>query len=400
MNIKEIIVTNYLRFFVRAFGAVISLSTFVLLAKLLSPSDLGMLIEVLTCLNLYVILSKMGVDILLTREVSINNRNDMNAKVATLGLISIILFGFAFSAFVSKFYNIPLFAWGLLIFVPISAVYFVYMRSQGLFEIADFIELLIRPVVFIVLVLLFFYFADLNYIKVFLSYIFSYLLIVIIALSLLIIAGKEVPKITKFISHSDALTVLRGSRSYLILALISYVYFQMDTLIVAAYLDENQVAIYGVASNFTRAITFITFIFIAYLQPRLASMGEFPASKLFKYYERVNLLQSLFVFLIFTILGWFVLGWINPVYKEGYLSMQILNLAHVANSYVVFRCAYYNMRGKQDDYVKYFIFGGMLALISNIILVPVYGIEGASVSLFIGLSFVIFVFKSKKSLEI
>jgi O-antigen/teichoic acid export membrane protein len=400
LNIKELVVTNYLRFFVRAFGAVISLSTFVWLAKLLSPSDLGMLIEVLTCLNLYVIFSKLGVDVLLTREVSINNRNDKNRKITTLGLISIIILGFAFSAFVSKFYNIPLFAWGLLIFVPISAVYFVYMRSQGLFEIADFIELLARPVVFIMLVALFFYLTDLNYIKVFISYILSYFLIVIVALWLLIIAGKQVPKIAKSISQSDALTVLKGSRSYLVLALISYVYFQMDTLIVAAYLDENQVAIYGVASNFTRAITFITFIFIAYLQPKLASMGELPASKLFKYYERVNLLQSFFVFLIFTILGWFILGWMNPVYTEGYLSMQILNLAHVANSYVVFRCAYYNMRGKQDDYVKYFIFGGMLALISNIILVPVYGIEGAAVSLFIGLSFVIFVFKSKKSLEI
>ena len=384
----------------RAVGAVVSLSTFVFLAKLLSSRDLGLLIELLTCLNLYVIFSKLGVDVLLTREVAINNVNKNNNKIVTLGTVSIVLFGFFFSVVVSKFYEIPLFVWGILIFVPLSSIFFVYMRSQGLFESADFLELLGRPLLFVFLVVVLFYFSELNYIKVFASYLLTYFLVSIFALLALVFAIKEVPKLTRYLQGSDVLSVLKGTRSYLALAIVSYVYFQLDTLIVAAYLDETNVAIYGVASNFTRAITFITFIFVSYLQPKLAKMDEASASGLFRYYERVNLLQSFCVFLIFSVLGWFVLEWIGPVYTEGYYSMQILNLAHVANAYVVFRCAYYNMRGKQDEYVGYFVLGGFLTLISNIVLVPIYGIEGASVSLLLGLVFVIVVFKSKKSLEV
>jgi O-antigen/teichoic acid export membrane protein len=182
---------------------------------------------------------------------------------------------------------------------------------------------------------------------------------------------------------------VRAHFGFMFAGLLSFVFFQMDTLILGAYVDPVELGAYNMACNLVRAVIFIPMILIVLVQPRIAVEFEKAdmrqVAKIATGAIGASLVAAVSCNVLLWLLGESILRWIAPVFVVAAPAMMILAVAHVMNSVLIIIGGIVSMTSKYLDVVRAQLAGSVVALALYAFLIPVYGQVGAALAMSVGL---------------
>lgn len=163
-----------------------------------------------------------------------------------------------------------------------------------------------------------------------------------------------------------------------------YLLTNADVIIVGFYLAPENVAVYFAAAKTMALVHFIYFAVKAGAAPKFAAMVAenklIELNNFAKQTARWTLIPTLVIGGIVLLLGRFLLSMFGESFEAGHSVMIILFFGILAKSLIGPGETLLTMAGRQT--VCMLVYAGALAanLTLNIILIPIYGIEGAAVA--------------------
>ncbi len=174
-------------------------------------------------------------------------------------------------------------------------------------------------------------------------------------------------------------------------ALISYAFFQLDTLLVGIYHGATEVAGYNMACNFVRLVLFVPLIIAARSQPVIAVLFKERKYQELLSLMKSNLRKSLFASIAAAVLlliaGLPLLRFVNPGFDSSYPALAVLSIAHVINSVSLVATSALLMGGHQKLVVQAQLGGLLVCLPLYFLLIPRFDTIGAAIAVLIGLAF-------------
>ena len=175
--------------------------------------------------------------------------------------------------------------------------------------------------------------------------------------------------------------------------LLSFVFFQMDGLILSHHVSSAELGAYNMACNLARFVFFVPMIILVIFQSKVAvAFVEDNKSNIAIYFFRsivLSLLGASLTAIIFFVWGRYVLEMIDPAVGIAYPALKVLLLAYFINAVVMVIGAFAVL---SKNYIKLVVaqaIGAIATAISYIMLVSSYGQVGAAWSVVVGLSVVV-----------
>lgn len=155
-----------------------------------------------------------------------------------------------------------------------------------------------------------------------------------------------------------------------------------DLLAVGAYLASQDIAVYAVASQTAAVLALIISSFDTAIMPTIGGllarqdMGQL--AEVSKAAARWATTISLFVFVQLALFGGDILRLFGPTFESGALCLTILAAGHLVGSAAVSSTGIILMSGHSKVIMLNSIVIGMALIVSNVVLVPRFGIVGAA----------------------
>ncbi len=187
----------------------------------------------------------------------------------------------------------------------------------------------------------------------------------------------------KFIEIKYIKSLLKESFPFIAIGLISGLYMRIDQIMISHMLGNVELGIYSIAVRFSEAAYYIPVAIIASYFPKMAALKESKSEfekyliKILSIILRISCILILSVF----IFGYYFWGDIfGAEYIDSYNVMLILvvNLIFVSLGILGTR---WSLLTNNEHYILHrVIFGAIVNVILNAIMIPVYGIYGAAFS--------------------
>jgi O-antigen/teichoic acid export membrane protein len=177
-------------------------------------------------------------------------------------------------------------------------------------------------------------------------------------------------------------------RSVLPLALIGGVQLingQFDIIMLGFMRSNGEVGVYRVVSQLGALVVFALSAVTMVLQPSFAKLHE---KKDAQALQRLVVISARIIFilaLVPAVLYYYLGEWLLETvfgyeYKIGYFAVLILAVGQLCNAVVGSVGALLNMTGFERDSLKGLVAGLCFNVVGNLVLIPVYGINGAAVA--------------------
>lgn len=198
------------------------------------------------------------------------------------------------------------------------------------------------------------------------------------------------------VSKSVFWWLLRQSWPLALASLSGYIYGRIDQVMIQGLIDSRSVGWYDIAVRMSELLTFFPAILVGSLFPAVINARK---NSLIEYKKRLKMLSLLCVSL--TLVSAVVLFAIAPIlvrflFGEDFLpSVAILRVylwSSVGTIFVVLIQNYLIAESKQLYFLLYSIFGAVLNIILNILLIPIWGVLGAAYATLLTLASVSLVF--------
>lgn len=181
----------------------------------------------------------------------------------------------------------------------------------------------------------------------------------------------------------------RAHFGFMFAGLLSFVFFQLDTLILGGYINPVELGAYNMACNLVRAVIFIPMILVVLIQPRIAVAFEKAdmrqVTRIALGAIGASLIAAVSCSVLLWLFGEFILRWIDPVFVTAAPAMMVLAVAHVVNSVLMIVSGIVSMTNRYLDVVRAQLAGSVVALVFYALLIPSHGPIGAALSMFAGL---------------
>jgi len=165
------------------------------------------------------------------------------------------------------------------------------------------------------------------------------------------------------------------------------VFLQADIVLVGYFLENSDVGVYKVVSGLTMAATFITYSLRAILWPSVSHWGK--KGEIYKVNESLSraisysLLLAIPVFIGGVLLGdkllYFFYG---TEFTRGYSVLVIMLAVQIVNIFQYFFTMYLDALNHPKESFKVTAFAASANILLDIILIPIFGIEGAAIATF------------------
>ncbi|RZK70065.1 MAG: hypothetical protein EOO92_21400 [Pedobacter sp.] len=264
--------------------------------------------------------------------------------------------------------------------MTILAVVLSVLKGMSAILIADALDSLIKPISLITLTVLFIY-LGINKNNIILAFITSNIIITIIitTIILLTIASRSYSK--KIVRIEKILTI-RDCISFIAIGLMTYSFFQLDTLILSMFRDQVVVGAYNMACNFVRLVIFIPMIVISRAQPSIAHAHSNGNTRKVLSITKTSILQSGICALIAAFLliffGETILAFVSEKYRSQHTALSILAIAHLFNAFIIIISGVLLMCKQQKIVLASQALGLVICLPLYFITIPLYGTIGAS----------------------
>lgn len=165
------------------------------------------------------------------------------------------------------------------------------------------------------------------------------------------------------------------------------IFLQADIILIGYFMENSDVAIYRVVSQFTMAATFTTYALRATLWPKISRYGKI---------GEINMVESSLgraftyslILAIPVLTGGVLLGdkllyfFYGAEYASGYNVLIILLCVQIVNVFQYFFTMYLDALNQPKESFKVTAIAAMANIGLNIVLIPVFGIIGAGVATF------------------
>lgn len=380
--------------------ALLSLSTAIILARILGPGDFGLYSYVLALVMFVSIPAYAGIPELIVRETAKNFANKdwhtlaelwlwaerfvlkFSILVLFIGLISCYLFFEKLGQ--EKAYAIMLGLFSIP-FLSLTGLFSACLRGLGNTILGQTVESLFRPTILLLFIIcVSFFYAKFNSLLAILVYVVATIVALWLSILLLI---KHRPK-----QANSAKRLLNPQSSWyksiLPLSLISglqVINGYSDIIVMGIYCSNEEVGIYKTVVQLSLLVAFGLQAINQVLRPKFSSLyelGEFEElQKLVKTSARVILFLSLFPIILCIFFGSNLLGLIfGAEFSYGGPALAVLAIGQLVNSAMGSVAALLNMTGHESYTIKGIGLAAVLNLLLNIILIPKYGMLGAAIA--------------------
>jgi len=385
-NTSWVLFERVLRIFVGIFVTV-------WVARYLGPEQFGILSYAIAIVGLFSAFATLGLDSITVREL-VKNETMQNQMIGTvfwlklMGAISVLFFLYIFVSILPNDRNT-----NFIIFIIASSTIFqsfnvidFYFQSKVLSRYvvyANIISLSLSSIIKILLILFESSLISFAWVVLFDSFILSIGLIYYYFLTNPLINIR----FYKF-SKDLAKSLLNDSWPLILSALLISVYMKIDQVMINSMLGSNAVGQYSAAVRLSEAWYFIPVVIAASLFPAVINAKQHNE---IIYYTR---LQQLYDFMVWTAIlisipvALYSDAIVNFLYGIEYSKTSNVLKIHIWTSVFVFLGVASSKWFVAENFMKLFfvrsLYGVLCNIAFNIILIPLYGIEGAAISTLFG----------------
>ena len=396
----ELIKGGGISFFLRFGGLILGYLLTLLIANLFGAKGLGDYILAITVLRLFTLLAKIGLDTTSIRFLASYASKEKWTSILYFRKQSVIILSFT-SVIVSilmYFLSIPIsdllntkaeyIEINAFFVLPMSFFMFHYQSLRGLKRIAEFsfFYRVSQSLFSIISIIILYQFVG-NDPKV---PIYAYLvgLIIVSILSFFSLRyclknrseGKESAE-KEIMKYS---TLLKISIPLMFAQSVQFIMAWTDKLMLGAMTNSEEVGIYHTAFKLSMfaAITLMSINSIA--SPKFAEMfaqnDMEGLKKVVHQSTKMIFWTSIPLVIIFFLFPGFFLGLFGEEFKVGATAFILLSCGRLVSSFSGSVGNILQMTGNQNIYALILLFGAILNIVLNLILIPKYGINGAAIS--------------------
>jgi len=379
------------------------------IARYLGPEKYGVLNYILAFISLFFSISSLGLDSIIIRDLVKYPENKYiymgtSFWLRVMGSFLSFLIIFITNFFIHKETQIFIFVTIVAIanlFQVFNIIEF-YFQSKVLGKIISICKILQLIVSSLIKVFLLIIKANLFWFVF--EYLINQILLTIFQFIAYIYEDKKNINFFKYFNIHKAKIMLKDGLPLLLAGISVTVYMRIDQVMIKYMLTEKDVGLYSVSVKLSELWYFIPSILVSSLAPALINAKKV-SNEL--YYQRLSRFYSLMWWLAISvgvIINIFSKLIIKILYGEDFIeSSYILNI-YIWASIPVFlgmASSQYLINENYTDISLYrSIIGGIVNVILNLILIPLYGIKGAALATLISYSittgFIVFIPKTSK----
>lgn len=381
---------------VKVFAQFFSLILSISIARFIGADGLGLLNLSFRITGIFLILSILGFDQILIKNISIGlSKNDKN-KVGSLIFSSLIFNGvmaifFAFlgglfSSFVANILEKPDLKWPLFIaFVAIIPQVLAMIFSSGMkafgkvWQASLFSNGLVSIIVLLCIVFCFYFGYEINLIRISIFYVIAKFMLLFASCFYWKLIFKEV-YVEKFIVKE---MLYKGFKVFLVSG-SAYISASLDIFILGYFSDSSEIGLYTVALLLASFISFILPVVNISIAPKIASMYNTKDYKnlisLLKNTIFILLIISLLIFICFALSGSYLLQFWGNEFSEGYTILLILSIGQLFNMSSGPTGNFLIMAGFEKIHSKISIFCLLINIFLSVTLVKAFGVTGIAAS--------------------
>jgi O-antigen/teichoic acid export membrane protein len=411
LNPKIDFLSSFLSGSLQSFFLQISLSFFtlissIIIARYVGEIELGIYTLVFTWISILYTIALFGLEDLSLRQVPLyvsrNDNKEINSYVFWVNKFGVFISFFVLVIFVvsvnildyfgyikfAKFY-----LWGAL-----SIPFFVLMTiNQSIIKAIGFIskgqlsEKIFQPLFFIFsLFMLFLCSVDVDGRTVIILRVISFIFACIFTFLLLFKSLNSF----KFISDDNLVNRnwYRSSFLFMTSTLLFIINTRIDIIFLGFYnVKPEEIAYYNIALKFSD-LSLIPFMVICTVATPIFSKmyHQNNMNDLALFYKRITWISTflmIFIVLFFVITGNWFLSWYGTNFNSAYFILIILCISKFIHVAVGPANYLLSMIGREKSVVKALVLSVIIVIVLNLIMIPFFGIVGASISTLIGLLF-------------
>jgi O-antigen/teichoic acid export membrane protein len=353
--------------------------------RYLGPDDFGMLSYAKSFSAFFIVISSMGLNTIIVREL-INNEEKRDVLLGTAFVLKLTTSFFLLISFGIYFLLNPT-QINLLIFIFLISVTFktfniieFYFQSKVLSKYTAYSNMILLLIVSILKVVLILLKASVIY--------FATLFIVesiILAVGFIYFYRKNNISIFNWIYNREiALNLLKDSWPLILSGFVITMYMKVDQIMIGNILDNTNVGYYAAAVNLSEAWYFLPAIIVNSLFPAILNAKKISRQL---YLSRLQKLYDFLVWLgiVIAIITSFISDYlINLLYGKDYSSSSNILILHIWSGIFVFLGVSFSKFLISENFVKKALYRTLLGatanIILNFILIPIYGIIGAAIA--------------------
>ncbi|MDE1335111.1 flippase [Vibrio aestuarianus] len=354
-------------------------------ARYLGPVEYGILSWALSIVGICSFLSTLGLDSLVTRELSKNkvDKYEILGSTLVLRLVGSVLMSFLVLCVIFLYIeeNTHLYVLITLSFIGIFQVAFTfeyYFQSEVRGDIIA--KCRIFSLLIVALFKVYLIYSERGIVLFAISFLLDGFVLSALYLTFLKKANLNFRKL-KF-SYDISISLLKNSWPLMFSGLVMSIYMKIDQVMIKHLLDDRSVGLYSAAVRLSEAFNFLPVTICAAIFPLIMKSKE-SSGKLFS--QRMTNLHSimfwfaLLIIFFFSICSETIVGFLYG--KEFYEASNIL-IIHAWSALAVFISVSTTSWIISENLQKYKLiqdlFGAIFNILLNFILVPKYGIIGAA----------------------
>lgn len=400
---KDILKGSLAIFIFKIFGAISLFLVHILISRYYGAQTLGVFNLILALMIIGAILSRVGLDMYIIRIIpSIETDNEKISlflkevfKIVFIGSILVSILFYLFSStidqYIFKSFDASSYLLGLVVvMIPFAFFNILPEVFRGFHEIKrySFFRNLSQNITVLTLLFISMFF-NLSFDPIYILYSSIVVITFFLAVSLFKFLKQHSIDLTINGKYKDKILVY--SYPMFLTSSMMFLMGYVDSFMISYYLDEYQVGIYSACMKLSFAITFILASVNGFIAPKIShaySKGDKDNLKqIYKNSVKLIALASSPIFLLLYIFPEFFLGLFGDEFKVATITLIIINTAFLINALCGSVGYLLNMTDNQHIFMNVLIIGLVFNIVLNVILIPLYGINGAAIATLISMSF-------------
>lgn len=399
---REVLSGSIQTFLMKIIGLGLGFLTSYILANQYGAAAIGTVAIITSIVSIAVILSTLGLNVSILKfipeRLSLGRKNDCvsiykkstNIVLVTSSIIGILLFTFSKEISVKIYDNEELMIWMKIgsLFIIFSALFSINAITLRAFKnIRHFNLLEILKSVFnlsLAILLTLFFFDEKNPIYIYFSTIFIGFVLsiywVIREFKKSVCCSDDLPQ-EEVVTYSN---LFRVSFPMFLTGAMSMVMAQLDTMMIAFFLNAESVGVYSIVVKLTSLIMFPVGVVNVILAPKITelySTNNMQSLKIVtKSSARVICMLATPFALILIFFSNKILSVFGEEFTAGELTLSISAFGYAVVSLFGSVAFFMNMTGNEKLYFKITLFSFLINITLNYFLIPMYGISGAAFS--------------------
>lgn len=412
-------------------GVALNFAVILVITNMLPKASAGDILLLMTFVTGVALISRLGIDQLLMKEVASSHETDFGFRKAflTISYKSVLILSFVFiliwllaSPYLqTAFFNngtentvslsvLMLASLGILFFnlVILNSTYLKAIK-QSVIGILG--QNALTAITFLLLIIVFWkYFSNNLYtIQLYIaSLVLAGLIAVLITRNFLFTDTLSKPSdntATKTLSTSGVIALIKKSLPLAPISIISFLMIFTDTIMVGWFLPNDQVAEYSVASKVSYIVLFFLQAMEAVIYPRLLNMYQHKQTHLGTFFWQSTALVVTVVLMV-TLMMYLLSDWILIAFGKEYTvakqALGLLLLAQFLRAASITFSFMFIIREKIKFLNIILVTAFIINIVCNLIFIKRYGIEGAALATLIAngtlLALILLIFYSRKLL--